>query len=399
MSKKIQSMMEFKNPIAATYMRLTQPFFPPPYLGYTEGARSRALNKRALILYLSRPFYTRKKALTRVHHSNLQQVIEIGNAFNRLGYVADVVDWLDTTFCPSKHYDVFFGMHHSYERISKQLPDSCKKIYYATGTYWQFENSAEQQRVQDLKQRRGISLKLPARLSQNKWVEDADAVIVMGNKFTEGTYKGKNPNIYQIDNSALTPFEPIIEKKNYALCRNNFLAFPSTGLLHKGLDLVLEAFADLKDHTLWVCGPLQSPSEKEFVRLFSKELFETPNIQAVGWTDLYSSNFRKVVAACGSIIFPSCAEGSATGVLTCMRCGLIPIVSLETGIDTDEFGVTLKNCSVDEIRNAVENLSRLPPTELKQRALTGISVAKTRYSLQVFGKRMEDILSQILRSE
>jgi glycosyltransferase involved in cell wall biosynthesis len=395
--KKADAFFEFKNPILVLILRLTRRSFPPPYFGYTGANRSSDLRKRALLLYLSRPFYTKEKALKKVHHSNLQQVLKIADAFVTLGYIVDVVDWLDNSFKPQKNYDVFFGMHHGYERISQLLPSTCKKVYYATGAYWQFENAAEEKRLKDLKKRRGCDLKVPPRLAPNTWVEKVDAVVVMGNEFTAGTYNGKNQHIYRIDNTPLVPFEVNLNEKDFAASRTNFLAFPSTGLLHKGLDLLLESFADMKDLDLWVCGPLHASTEAEFIKEYSKELFNTSNIHPIGWTDIYTASFRNIVSRCGFIIFPSCAEGIATGVLTCMRCGLIPVVSKETGIDTGDFGVTLKTCGIDEIKTTITALSQISETEMKQRAERAISVAKTIFSLSFFGRKMEEILAHITR--
>ena len=66
--------------------------------------------------------------------------------------------------------------------------------------------------------------------------------------------------------------------------------------MHKGLDLVLEAFAGMPDHHLYVCGPLQQ--EKDFVKAFYTELYETPNIHAVGWVDLEGPEFLEIVNKC-----------------------------------------------------------------------------------------------------
>jgi hypothetical protein len=48
-------------------------------------------------------------------------------------------------------------------------------------------------------------------------------------------------------------------------------------MVHKGLDLVLEAFADMPEYHLTVCGPIQK--EQDFERAYYRELYQVPNIR------------------------------------------------------------------------------------------------------------------------
>lgn len=95
--------------------------------------------KRALITYIAWPFYIDQDALRRTNHPNGLQSIEIARAFNRLGYIVDIVDWLDDAFIPTNHYDVFFGMHNNFGRLWTHLGKTTVRIYYGTGAYWAFK--------------------------------------------------------------------------------------------------------------------------------------------------------------------------------------------------------------------------------------------------------------------
>jgi len=367
---------------------------PPPVIGYAQGA-SGDLDGRALMTYVAWPFYLDSESRLRGHVNGAQSV-EVAKALCRLGYIVDVVDWQDTGFVPTNHYDVFFGMHYNFERLLPYLDETTVKIYYGTGTYWSFEIAAEQQRVKALKSRRGAEIKLPIRLGPNSWVQIADAVVVMGNSFTASTYHPHSYAVFAIDNSARLIAPPDLEHKDFAAARRNFLAFPSTGLLHKGLDLVLEAFVKSPDMDLWVCGPLLAETERDFIRIYRQELFHTPNIHPIGWIDTHSEEFRQLTDKCAFVVFPSCAEGMAGGVLDCMGRGLIPLVSREAGIDTDDFGVTFEDCSVDVIRQVVTAMAEQPAEPLRWMAQEAFRQACTRYSLDSFGENIERLLATIL---
>jgi len=83
-------------------------------------------------------------------------------------------------------------------------------------------------------------------------------------------------------------------------------------------------------------------------------------------------------------------------VLDCMARGLIPLVSVESGMDTDGFGVTLEESSVAEIRRAVVDLTNTPTDVCRQMAEEACRTASTRYTLTGFSSNIERILKDIL---
>jgi len=367
-----------------------------PVIGYTEGAEGRKLEKRALITYVAWPFRANPEELELASHSNGPQALEIAGAFNRLGYIVDIVDWLDTTFVPTVRYDAFFGINDNFGRLLPYMDEKTIRIYYGTGSYWAFEIVAERSRIENLRQRRGVELVLPIRLGANDFVQRADAVIVLGNRFVLDTYRPHNTKLFAIDNSALHTTEPDLEHKDFSSARRNFLWFGSTGLLHKGLDLVLEAFVGLANTHLWVCGPLQSPDEQEFVRVYRHELFHSPNVHPIGWTSIYSEQFIQLAERCGFVVLASCAEGMPGGTLDCMARGLIPLISREAGIDTDRIGITFHENSINTIREVIAQMAAVSPESCRRMAQTAYRQATTRYALETFSRRIEQILEAIL---
>jgi glycosyltransferase involved in cell wall biosynthesis len=370
--------------------------YPLPITDYIEGNQELVFQKRALITYVASSFYD-DPYIIKVGHANKYQALEIAKAFNRLGYIVDFVDYMDSDFIPSRKYDVFFGMHYNFGRFLPYLNKSTKTIYYGTGTYWSYEIAKEQERICDLKARRGVEFSLPIRLGENNWTEVADGVIVMGNRFNLDTYllHRNKGNIYSLDNTAIPTLSiGDLSKKDFSKAKYNFLWFGSSGLLHKGLDLVLEAFMKVEDAHLWVCGPLESKNEHEFLNIYRKELFYTPNIHPVGWVDVYSDKFDQLINMCASVILVSCSEANVGGILNCMKSGLIPILSKECTTDTEDFGITLENNSIDEIINSINVIKNEKPEKCYKMANKAIFVAETRYSLKQFRNNIESVLKK-----
>jgi glycosyltransferase involved in cell wall biosynthesis len=75
------------------------------------------------------------------------------------------------------------------------------------------------------------------------------------------------------------------------------------------------------------------------------------------------------------------------------------VVTKETGIDTENFGFTFRNDSIEEIEHTILSLSQLPPEKLKELSLRTYEIVKAKYSEQAFINRWREILSDILRKD
>jgi glycosyltransferase involved in cell wall biosynthesis len=217
---------------------------------------------------------------------------------------------------------------------------------------------------------------------------------MLGNEFTANTFKYANKPIYRIPIS-----QPILydwpENKDFEACRRNFLWFGSGGLVRKGLDLVLEAFADMPDHNLTICGPIQK--ETDFEKVYYKELYQTANIRTIGWTDIGSIEFIEITNRCIGLVYPSSSEGQCGGVVTCLHAGLIPIISYESGVDVDDsFGVILKDCSIDTIKNTVQMISGLPAEKLKIMSRKAWEFARANHTRERFSEEYRKVILKII---
>ena len=71
---------------------------------------------------------------------------------------------------------------------------------------------------------------------------------MIGNDFTESTFRYANKRIFRLPIPAACTF-PWPDGKNWERARQRFLFFSSGGMIRKGLDLVLEAFARMPEYT------------------------------------------------------------------------------------------------------------------------------------------------------
>jgi glycosyltransferase involved in cell wall biosynthesis len=328
-----------------------------------------------------------------IRHSSDWECRQIAHAFLTLGYDVDVIHWQDTSFIPRKNYALFVDTHSNLERIGPLLNPDCIKILHIVWAHWLFHNNAHYVRLRYLQERKGIVLKPDRLLLPSSAIEHANFATMLGNEFTANTYRYAEKPIFRvpISTSAIYPWP---EKKDFDACRRHFVWFGGSGLIHKGLDVVLDAFMQLPNYRLTVCGPVKS--NKDFEQAYFRELYETPNIRTVGWVDVTSPQFTQIANNSLGLIHPSCSEGGGGAVINCMHAGLIPIVTYESSVDVHDFGIMLKNCSVDEIKRSVQEVSNLPSEELRARARRAWEFARANHTREHFATRYEQIIREIL---
>ncbi len=348
---------------------------------------------RVLLAYVLDPFLVKPGQSVSTSHTHHGESVLIAETWIKHGYSVDVIDYHNHAFIPRKRYDFFISSRSHLETIAARLPDGCVKIAHLDTTHYTFNNQAAYARVLALALRRGTSLPSIRVIEHNRAIECADYGVVLGNAFVVGTYSFAGKPLFALPVPA-TVAHPSPAGKNLDACRNSFLWFGSSGLVHKGLDLVLEAFAGMPDMKLTVCGPISS--DHDFERLYHTELYHTPNIRTAGWVDVSSSEFRDIVRNCVAVIFPSCAEAQTSSVINCMRAGLIPVVTRETGIPVGDFGVTLESASVEEIRGAVQRLAALTSEELHLRAQRTWDYAAAHHSHEAYREAYGQIIQKII---
>jgi glycosyltransferase involved in cell wall biosynthesis len=350
-----------------------------------------------LLCYENRAFLLKPGDPFPIDHTNRWESLQIARTFLDLGYCVDVINEQNEYFVPTKNYSFFIGNRINFDRISSLLNKECIKILHVDTAHWLFNNLAEYRRLDLLQKRRGFTLATERYLTPNFAIERADYATVLGNDFTMSTYRYANKPLFRVPISSPSLY-PWQEDKDFDGVRNHFLWFGSSGFVHKGLDLVLEAFAQMPNYHLTVCGPIRA--DREFQSRYRKELYETPNIHTLGWVDSSSAKFLEVAKSCAGIVFPSCSESGGGGVITCLHAGLIPIVSCEASVDVDESrGLLLKESSVDEIKTSVQSLSALPAQQIAAMAKKNWEFARANHTREMFAVNYSRVVSEILAGE
>ncbi len=351
--------------------------------------------KTALLSYITAPFRLKKPDYQQITFSNTGIAKSIVRVLNRLGYIVDVVEYTDTKFIPTKNYDLFIGHGgFNFRNVVGNLGKRCTKIYFSAGPYWRFWNRKEKERIDALRKRRNVIYPYERLdVSEDKILRRCDAIVALGNKIVYDSYRDF-PNVYTLNNAAYPDDHFEKTAKDFKKAKNNFLFFAGGGNVHKGLDLLLEAFKEIKAH-LYICQTI-SP---DFYRIYKHELEDYSNIHFVSWVSLRSPKYYEIVDKCTFLIYPSCADGSPGAVIESLHQGLIPILSKEATVDTDGFGITLKNNSVEEIIKTVNYLSYRSADWCRLMSKKTREVARKQYSETAFLQNLEKIIKKIIKQK
>jgi glycosyltransferase involved in cell wall biosynthesis len=370
---------------------------PKRIIGFYHG--SSPPRARALLSYIPGPLLWAPDDPRFNGHSNLWESAEIARILNRLGYVVDAISHADQKFRPRHEYDLIFDIH---KNITKHANSRTKKALHSTGSYNRFSNQAEDQRLQALKMRRGVvlmprrSVPLEAIAAFDESARAADIITVGGNQVTRATF----PPGMQIKMKCLpvtgSPLPEVRDTVREWIGGKDFLWFGGAGAVHKGLDLVLEAFSRMPEHTLHVVGPYGF--EADFIKAYERELTQCRNIISHGYLYPSGRRFREATRNVAAFVFPSCSEGTSAAAITCMQHGFIPIVSNNAGIDvTADMGIMLPDCSIEEIVTAVQNMASKDRPQLKKMAMAAQSHAVRTYSRAKFSQQMEAVFQELIQ--
>lgn len=350
----------------------------------------------AVLSYVLLPFLLADDQPLPNTHTQYWETRAIAEALLAEGFAVDVISYQNRAFLPRKQYDFLIDVRWNIERLADSLGPDCRKIFHIDMAHFLYHNQAEAQRLLDLQKRRGVTLASRRHERPNHGIEFADCATMLGNAFTESTYRYANKPIHRVPATAPVLW-PAERPKNFDACRMTFLWLGTRGLVHKGLDLVLEAFAAMPQYKLIVCGPIDS--EADFAAAYHHELYETENIRTFGWVDIGSRQFRELTDSCIALVFPSCSEGQSGSAVTCLHAGLIPIVSYQTGVDVDpDFGTVLQTCSIDEIKAAVDRIANLPTRELREMSDRALHFARTHHTRERFRARYRQIIHDLVEA-
>ena len=352
-----------------------------------------------LYSYLNPSIKRRVKYILKPSHSNILESITILKSLKKVGINIFSIDHDSNASLDFKKVSHVFGYGKPvFQAISNSINRQINVIHYLTGSEKHFQNNAELKRVYYFNNKY-LANYTPRRLvNEPHSLEDfyIKKVILIGNNKTKSTYQekmNKGVNIKTIN--ATSPIEVHYEKDNYPWekFRNNkikrILFLSGSGLVHKGLDLVIEAIKKLNSPNIEL--HIMGPYEQDFFDPLKNQIAEL-NVVHHGFKDLRSSITKKIIENCDFLISPSCSEGQSTSVLAGMACGLVPIITEECGVNINENIFSLNSHSINEIAGVIDNALSLNFISYRNKSENVMNLIRDNHQINQFQETLENYL-------
>lgn len=355
-----------------------------------------SFSKNVLICYITNPF---RQGAT-LSHTNMAESLQIAEAFKNLGYNCDIINYDSTKKINFSKYNIIFGFGEVLRQSFYSTKKNIKRIYYGTGKHPYFSNAAAIKRGLDFQKDKGVFLADSLRLVDADYALQTmavDALVLLGDKSTVASYNQYfHPEIYRLNVSffKVLNYLDIIKNKDFFQAKNNFLFFSGGGMIHKGLDIVLDFFKDRKNLFLHICAPVES--ENNFKKIYQKEIFESDNIYFYKFIDIRSEIFKNLLEKCAFIIMPSCSEGMPTSVITVIgNGGLIPILSEAASVGLDEYTIFIDDFSQKSLENSITRAMSADLNTLEKNSREIGKIVNDAYTIQEYSKNIGVILDKI----
>lgn len=346
-------------------------------------------SKRALLIYLSQPIRWGKKDKRFDLHQNYRQSRQITELLIQRGYHVEVVQYNDRDFIPSDSYDLVIAHPGACADRLRTLTKTGYRLCIRTGRHADFVDQAVGERFTLLEERRGHSLNWEKDVESDLVYEAYDAIACFdANGTTAATFSEVGIPVYPFRNYA-NPMIGQIKKKS----KNEVKGFLYlAGHLHilKGLDWLIESFAQRPELHLYICGRIPD----ELKQIYHEEL-ALPNIHAMGFVSLVSKKFRHIQRETAWYVSPSASEGCSGAVLDSMAAGLIPIITEECGVDTHGVGISMQTPSLELLGETLDTAAEMSAAEVVKHSLHAREVIENCYQPQHFSDDWNRILDQV----
>jgi glycosyltransferase involved in cell wall biosynthesis len=359
-------------------------------------------DKKVLISYITKPFAIGMS----YEHSNLLECYTAAEIFHNLGFCVDVVEHSINRKIDYSQYEIIYGMGPALERsFYSQEGTGPYRIFYATGCNPIYSDVVTTLRARDFYEKHKRLLMKSVRIvlqSQHAQILLADTVIVLGNEFVLNTYKNYDPDgveRYTRLNAFYNDVYDInLENKDYSNAKRHYLWFGSGGLLHKGLDILLDIFSQRNDVYLHICGAFMQ--ERGFLDYYKRLFSNSNNIINHGFVKMESEDFKILMDTCGYVLSPSVSEGGAVALLNTMaNGGLVPIITKSSGLDMEDYGWVIEKHDINMFNNAIDQAVLLDNKKLKEKAIRVKAYVRHNYIYENYKQNLYMMIQNKLKTQ
>lgn len=364
---------------------------------YNYNPRCVKTNEHALV-YGKTDFMFRGNSLRKTASLTSLMVKITADILNEQGYIVDIFDRGICVEKLKKKYSVYVGGCNGgsgdyFSNFFQLMSSQTVKIAFSTGANNRVtKENFEKRKTNFLKRRLRQDIDTIERVTSvfhDKALSECHAMLYTGKTFVPESYSSFDMPKYRI--TTPTELNVIPELQCRHKVKNKVLYLAGSGMLHKGLDLILEAFGKNENGELYVCSATE---EMALIKEYKELLFERSNIHYLGRVDVNSSEFTNIAISCQFIISGSCSEGDPKSIALGMQFGLIPIATYYS--DTSfEHAIIIEGENVADVEEALNKAFKMNLEERNNLSRKAYNEG-LRHTLQTYETDLRNALVKII---
>jgi hypothetical protein len=330
----------------------------------------------------------------KIFHSNILHINQIIKILIDMNFSIDVCncnDMISIEKIKNKKYDYILGFGKAYELLvnNKQYG---KSILFITENDPEIANNNYQERINYFKSRHPKKKISNAIIRNNYYNMNqlviSDIGIAINSDYNCNYMKKRFNTFYSLNINGLSNSDFVYTTDHIIKKRNSFVWFGSRGVIHKGLDILVDTFALMPHLNLNIYGI----SEEE-INLIQQN---KPNINIHSKIHVMDPEFiRKVVLENVFVVSLSCSEGMQSAIATCMLHGLIPIVTKETGYNSHDSILEFSDYTIDSVRSTLTEICNYSDDLIIQLSKSAYIYANENFTLGNFTNNIRGIFNRI----
>jgi hypothetical protein len=200
-----------------------------PVIRNANQAGATVHEKRALVIWVVKPFLLDPTDPSMLYHQNARQCRQVTRLLGDFRFTVDVVHVGDRSFRPAQPYDLVISNRSNLDDLGSSAFTNAITIYLATTLHHKTHNRNLQRRHDALRERRQCDVRVRRRYSELvPFALQSNAIVVFGNAYTADTWRQTYDGpIYPFNNYGFAETNVPDAPKNFPECRKNFLFFAS----------------------------------------------------------------------------------------------------------------------------------------------------------------------------
>lgn len=295
-------------------------------------------------------------------YNNVGLSYSLVKALNLNGYAVDIIDY-NCSHTLTKEYDLFVGHGGNCREVIDSLDPTTPIYQYVSGAYW--KNSSREMDERLTRYYNKVKKQKPSDHSRSiegltegmeYLANKADVMFTLRCPRMNKGYGDLEKKIIHTGLGAYLDdlFETDLSVKDFGAGMNHFIYVGgSGGNLIKGLDILLEAFAECPEQHLYIYCKVENAILEDY-----QHLLALPNIHYIyHWRyNIFHKKMEDLISKMNFSIHAPVNSGVGTAFSATMGAGLIPVGYIDL-YDMEDAAMLASSCDVDSIIGVIRGAS------------------------------------------